>query len=88
MNDVDSVMDILYSTFADHIEKMSGGEVVDHESLKKLFLFELPNMIINYLDENVGSGMGIDELYGDDVFECIEFPQDGNEYDDEIDDEE
>lgn len=83
MSEAESVIDCLFSIFVDHIEKISGGEIVDMGLLKSLFINELPNIVISHLDENVNSHLMIDELYGDEILECIEFPQDGNEYDDE-----
>lgn len=49
--------------------------ILDEERLMALFAEQLPEMISNYVEEDAASGSFVDELYGDDILEFVEFEE-------------
>jgi hypothetical protein len=62
-----------FESFKSHLEDNFEAQVTNESRLLSLFPNQLQVIVETGLDENASGGNFIDELYGDDVMDCVRY---------------
>lgn len=68
-----------FESFKQHLVNNFDARVTNEVGLRQIFLSELDGLVSAALENDIESGSCLDEMYGDDIFSCIEIPDEDEE---------
>lgn len=71
MDRLQEVFEASFKTFKAHLTRTFNVEITDEEGLKAIFLDQIDSLIEAALDGDRESGCLLDEMYGEDIFNCV-----------------
>lgn len=69
---IEKTFNVMYKTFVKSITKAYDVKVKDDVLLRKIFLVNLPSLMVYGLQSEIEGGGFLDEMYGEEIWDAVE----------------
>lgn len=71
-NQIEHTFDNAFEVFKQHLLEHFGVVCSDESRVREIFMNEIVSLVERGLHEDAQSGCCLDEMYGDDILECVQ----------------